>query len=369
MTMTQKHYNILWIDDQWEEQQAFIRYCSNHEIYITPFALEKDGMQAFESMIDYWDGVILDAKGLTESEKEVASLSSLRAAVDRLNRLSSKRDVPYYILTGQPDLISSENFQQLFGNFYIKDNDESEANLIKDIKLRADELIETRVRQEFQSPCVFIKENSPEKYHELIEALKAFKGYPSTCILESKNPNDYRQYLEVLCEKCYQKGILPKSIAKGASLNECMRFLWDSSISYVPAGIKSLLRFADDYTQKGSHYYLQYKLEYIHIVGISAIINLLSWGSTLVDPTEDQKQEISQLAEKISSNSSDKKTFTGLVDQDGYGNFYSEDCIIKCSGIERLFGKTVTIKAVINKNYPEKEPYEFYCGWLPTEVE
>ena len=123
--MANNKYNILWIDDEWDKMTTFQRECEElYGLYLEPYRTRKAGMEALERNIDHWDAVLLDAKMFDENDNETASLTGLGKAKQRLDELSIRRAIPYFISTGQPDLISDKNFKDLFGDYYIKGNDD-----------------------------------------------------------------------------------------------------------------------------------------------------------------------------------------------------------------------------------------------------
>ena len=104
-------YNILWIDDEWDKMPLFKSRCEEiHNLHLEPFRTRKAGIEALERDLDHWDA---------------------GKAKQRLDELSLKRVIPYFISTGQPDLISDENFKDLYGDYYIKKKDD--ARLIEDM--------------------------------------------------------------------------------------------------------------------------------------------------------------------------------------------------------------------------------------------
>lgn len=127
-------YNVIWIDDEWEKMSQFKQECEViHQIKLYPFKTQKSGMEALDTNLKKWDAVLLDAKMFDESEEnEVAKLDGLRKAIEHINQLSLRRKIPYFISTGQPDLMNNETFEQSFGKYYIKKNDDLQ--LIADMK-------------------------------------------------------------------------------------------------------------------------------------------------------------------------------------------------------------------------------------------
>lgn len=89
-------------------------------------------MEELDRNLNSWDAVILDAKMFDESEDETPKLDGLRKAIRHIDQLSMKKSIPYFISTGQPDLMGNEMFTQSFGHFYIKERDDLQ--LIEDLK-------------------------------------------------------------------------------------------------------------------------------------------------------------------------------------------------------------------------------------------
>lgn len=105
-------YHILWIGDEWEEMTSFQKYCKLHyNMELTPFKTQKEGLDTYAKNPTFWEAVILDAKVLNESEQEVPSVTGLRDAVLRIKE--EFKELPYFISTGQPDLLSDNMFKSI----------------------------------------------------------------------------------------------------------------------------------------------------------------------------------------------------------------------------------------------------------------
>ena len=53
-----KKYNVIWIDDEYDKQDAFIDYCKALDIDLVPYKVASQGLKALEDDISYWDAVI-----------------------------------------------------------------------------------------------------------------------------------------------------------------------------------------------------------------------------------------------------------------------------------------------------------------------
>ena len=95
-------YEILWIDDEWDQMVSFKEECEViHQIKLHPFRTQKAGMEALDENLKKWDAILLDARMFDQSEEnEVAKLDGLRKAIAHINQLASRRSIPYFIFTG-----------------------------------------------------------------------------------------------------------------------------------------------------------------------------------------------------------------------------------------------------------------------------
>ena len=222
MTMnTSKIYNILWIDDKWDEMPMFKRECEEfNNLHLEPYRTRKAGIDALMRDIDHWDAVLLDAKMLDENENEAPSLTGLGKAKQKLDELSVRRSIPRFISTGQPDLISDQNFKALFGNYYVKGNDDEK--LINDIK----ETIANSDRQQIIS-----------KYFDVFSALHdlGISQYTDSILMDILMPlhypanepnfkpiyhyNQLRQLVEYIFRSCHEVGLIPNQCVTDGKVN------------------------------------------------------------------------------------------------------------------------------------------------------
>lgn len=235
-------YNILWIDDEWDKMTAFKQECEElHDLHLEPFRTRKEGIEALEKDLDHWHAVLLDAKMFDETENEVAKLTGLRKAKERLDQLSLKKVIPYFISTGQPDLLGSENFKESFGDYFEKGKD--------DIRL-----IEAIIDAIKNSDTLQIN----HLYKNVFDALNSLGIYDETksilmAILlplhfPAKDPqfkpayhyNQLRQLLEYIFRACHKVGLIPEQCMSGSNinLNQCSIYLAgkDATIAGVRYG-------------------------------------------------------------------------------------------------------------------------------------
>ena len=238
-------YKILWIDDQYELLSELMERCTlMNGFEITKCRFAKEGLAIFERHLEEWSAVVLDAKVLMESMNEIANLQGLCYCRDRINELKTKRYVPMFVFTGQPDLISSEVFKDMVPKYYSKGDDDDQ--LIEDIKSEADQLEETRIIHKHQT----VFDVWPNSKHDLLRILKVLEDedWQNNSVL-----NDIRKIMDDVMIRLYEKGFCTVR-HNGSNLNECSRALCQAYMEqiipiYVQRSIHSLVAV----TNPGSH--------------------------------------------------------------------------------------------------------------------
>ena len=218
-------YEVIWIDDEWEKMDAFKEECEViHHIYLHPFRTQKAGMDEFDKNPKKWDAIILDAKMFDESENEVPRLDGLRKAVQHIYEKSLLRKVPYFISTGQPDLMDNETFEQAFGTYYIKERDDKK--LIEDLKTIASKSTRFQVKSYYLDALdqlVFLDAWCCEKILDILEAMH----FPEKTIDPLLYYNPLRKALEYVFRAANKVGVIPDDFFSGGmvNLNQCFMFL------------------------------------------------------------------------------------------------------------------------------------------------
>ena len=240
-------YKILWIDDKWEELDSFKDVCELPEngFEVVTCTNAEEGMEIFEAHLEEWSGVILDAKVFKGKGDEVDRLAGLTYSLDKINELKHKRDVPYYIFTGQPDTASGTAFaEQYEGRYYEKDKDEDK--LIADIKKNADEMANTQIIHRHQ--VVF--DTWPESRSELLRLLKVMETEDWN---NNSFFNDIRKVLSDVMFRLYDCGYC--SVAHdGSNIGECSKALGSHTMTdIIPVYIQRSLHTCVEVTNPGSH--------------------------------------------------------------------------------------------------------------------
>lgn len=240
-------YKILWIDDKWEELDSFKDVCELPEngFEMVTCTNAEEGMEIYEANLEEWSGVILDAKVYKGKGDAIDRIAGLAYSVNRINELKYKRDIPYYIYTGQPDTASGTAFaEQYEGRYYEKDRDEDK--LIADIKNNADRLEETQIVHKYQ----LVFDNWPESKHDLIQILKAIEHDDW---LDNSIFNAIRKILSDVVVRLYNCGYCSVE-HDGSNLGECSKVLGDRNMSgIIPVYIQRSLHTCVEVTNPGSH--------------------------------------------------------------------------------------------------------------------
>ena len=307
----EKQYQVIWIDDQWEELISFDTRAEQNNINLTPFKTSAEGMAELEKDTDKWDAVILDAKVYRNSTNETASLSGLFASISKLEQLSSKRIIPWFVLTGQPDLVSNETLQiqleekgkRIFSKYGSDDVD----ILFKELKEQADCQLETQIRHEYSN----VFDVCTQEYIGDQNSSRLLKILLSIKLLDNQNPihfNSIRKITEDIFDKLDKLGVLPREHEREGkvekmSFNGKGRFLTNSN--KVPTYIQRSIQSIVSTTQDASHSRVNTQTElktnnlqvdidvqsgrspYLLFSTVYELLNLIYWLKGFVDENQD----------------------------------------------------------------------------------
>lgn len=288
-------YHILWIDDEWEEMTSFQKYCKLHyNMELTPFKIQKEGLDTYAKNPTFWEAVILDAESLNESEQEMASVASLQNAILRIK--GEFKGLPYFISTGKTKVLDNPMFKSIFPLVYEKG--------IDDEKL-CDDIIQTINEQ----PNRIIKNKYPEIFSWLEgtiadEVLSIIKIYENREFANADIFSKVRKVLDWIMSNLYDYGLLAIKF-NGTNLSECSKFLGNSKLQdVVPVHIQRHLYSLVTIANEGSH--RQHideevktnKAPFLVASTIFELLNVLTWLHQLPNDME-EKQTIEKLAANV----------------------------------------------------------------------
>lgn len=387
-----KKYNILWIDDEWDKMPTFKQECEElYNLKLLPFRTRKDGMQALEEELDKWDAVLLDAKMFDENVNEVAKLKGLRKAISHLDKLSMKRYIPRFISTGQPDLLASEDFKDMVGDYYEKFKDDeklmvdilsaihnAESSQIKVIYSNVFTSIETLGISEYID-SILLDILLPLHYTEKQSSFKPIHHY-----------NQLRQFVEYLFRACHKVGLIPdQCIPNGiVNLNQCSIYLAGKNAEkagvrygepgervipeYIEAIIRSVLDFgnvhshtveldAED-TIKIENILRSSQSKYL-IFGLALqMCEVITWFAKYI--SEHNNKEINLLHCQplmIDEKAEDYEGKEYVVEQDENNNFHCGQCLLSYTAAQRYKGLKVTLFDVTDNTTKNRNNYPYFA--------
>ncbi|MBQ9201939.1 MAG: hypothetical protein IJ154_06185 [Bacteroidales bacterium] len=393
--MANNKYNILWIDDEWDKMTTFQRECKElYGLYLEPFRTRKDGMDALDRDIDHWDAVLLDARMFDENDNERASLDGLRKAKQRLDELSIRRAIPYFISTGQPDLISDQIFKESFGEYYVKGNDD--VKLVDDMLKAIENSDSQQVKAIYKDVFSGLDKIGVRQYVEpiLMDILIPLH-------LPAKEPNfkpvyhfnQLRQLLEYLFRACNKVGLVPdQCMADGrVNLNQCSLYLAGKDAEksgvrygekgkriipeYVESIIRAILEFGnihshtveleEDDLQKIEGIFRTAQSRFI-IFGLTLqICEAVIWFSEYIPKHDDKEvnlllcnelqREESTRNEEDGANKYRNREFVPVKDEDGI--WHCEECYVKITSWESGKMELTEISPNTDKRTNAKYPY------------
>ena len=391
-------YNVLWIDDQWDTLDGFIEKAATvYNLSITPYRTSKAGIEAIRSDLDKWDAVILDAKGLDESENEATDVIGLRKAKDFL--LSLSKPIPYFIYTGQTDYLSSDFFKSAFGDFYSKYDGYNK--ILKAVVEAIEKKVENQTIHNYQdlfssleslgiseyTKDTFLDILLPLHYKEKEEGFRPVHHY-----------TQLRKVIEYLFRVCGEVGLVPEQCIENGlvNLNQCSVYLSGKitekltvKLRYIGEGgrivpeyiekiIHSVLNFGNTSShtielntedkEKIENLFKSLKSNYLIYALTLQLCEVVVWFANYI-PTHNDKEYNLSLCERI-INEIDSKNYEGkdyIIEQDEKNNFHCGLCRVSYKAAQNCIGKLVTLYGVIDNDSKDKDGYPLYAKFKIKE--
>jgi hypothetical protein len=398
-------YNVIWIDDEWDTRgKNFIELCRlRHQILITPFKTRKDGIAALESNLKHWDAVILDAKAYNNSENEEADTDGLYAARERLIELRLQRYIPFFVLTGQPDLMSEKSFEKSVGKFYDKKKPDDVNKLIYDIKDEASKSSRYQIRSMYHDSVERLKNISIEACEVVVDILEAMH-YPELPFTPKLYFNPLRQALEYIFRTANKAGIIPDDFfASGnVNLNQCFMYIIGRNAEIVGfrygnqgeriapgyihnmmsliinlGNIKSHSQLSDDEVQEAENKFLNDGVSSKNLVFSMALqlIEICAWMNRYIAEHPNREENL-RMCRKLENASQEEikeaVANVGIVERDEDGIFHIGDKFCLYSKLVQQNGwlgkelKIIRYDKNNNEKTREKDPY-FAMNLQPLE--
>jgi len=290
---------VLWIDDQWKDQPDFIADAEFENIDVTPAESHEEGMNELNGKEDFFDAVILDAKVKDAKDSTVTNLIGLKNSRDKLIELNKEIYLPFFIFTGQPDYANNDIFEQSFGKYYLKGQDNNK--LLEDIRINVALKPERQFRLKFSEAfhCFDLGILNQNAKRLLIANLENLEKED----FRKKNINVQRDMLEAIFIGLNKPiPCIPNEFFNNnAPIQECcVRFLenrptnnnkrrtdsdfFESTLTVqLPQDIKSAIRKLKESTNGYSHLHENDMAKYPFLANTFLILELLEWLPKFVE--------------------------------------------------------------------------------------
>lgn len=301
--MSEQHkIKVLWIDD--EPQDGFRKYAYNQKgIYLDVAKSVDEGLEMLQNRDKIYEAIILDANCVIRPG-DVPVLDALTYAIVNLYRL--RIDIPWFVYTAGgerwkeilPYLIPKD-ILWLKRQYYDKPADQEA--ILDDIREAVSQFQATQIKQKY--PEVFEVYEGMDLINLLID-MHNNDAFSRDCTV----PNRVRQIMDFICDYMSKIGIVPFDF-EPSKITEHSRFIGKKEMNeIIPLHIQRLMFFLVDYSNNGSHRFLQVtelirsgKAPYVNITAVYALLNILQWLSSLPDLDSDAMDLIAVKAAMIYS--------------------------------------------------------------------
>lgn len=227
-------YEVLWIDDDAEKQDGFLESAYLEGLNINYYKTSKQGMEELKSKIEQYDAVILDAMVFNESEDEKAGLTGLQNSIKKINSLSERKKIPYFIFSGYIDKEEHASTREMLADetIFIKSKDNQA--LFNAIKEAADEQEITQLKHKYPNPFSVCDDGylGNKEFIRVLQLTKDLEN-PENIINQQDALSPMRKILEALFAKLNTIGLIPDEIQNGkGAINGASIFLAGNNKAY-----------------------------------------------------------------------------------------------------------------------------------------
>lgn len=286
-------YNVLWIDDEFQKQADLIGDAEQDGIDITAFESHEEGIRELNERPNYYHAVILDAKVKEKATDTVTNLKGLRASRDFLIEYNKEFYLPYFIFTGQPDYMDNDMFEESYGKYYIKGQDNE--ILFRAIIEAQEGKNETQARKDFSESFVAFDKGilSTADKSNFLDIIRCFNEQDYL----KRNINAQRDLLEgIFIALNYPLPCIPDSFFRNGSPNQewCVRFLEGRRTNdnngnshtikvAIPNDIKTAIRKLKESTNQYSHVSEDELVKLPFLANFYLLQEVLCWLPEFVD--------------------------------------------------------------------------------------
>ena len=331
--MSDKKYNVIWIDDKCNEDPFFVLAAKKRGIIVNPFEFGKDGLNELKKNLIKYDAVILDVKCLYQSRQEADSSAHFYMIHKEILRLSIKtgEEIPCFVYSGQPDYSSNSEFENYLNGdkLYVKGSDDTQ--LFEDIKEVSDKRLNTQIRHKYLDEVGKLPNNILAEMTDILTYVEnSITGNPDIF-------NKMRAILDWLMVQLNEYGLLAVK-HNGANLNACSVYLAKNELKdYVPVYIQRSMHSCVEICNNGSH-----RIEIFNTVQsnlapflirstVFELLNLLKWYYLL--PRDEAS--IDKMKALVATVPPDDK-IEGALEIDDHNNYYFDNCLVNYKTVAEL---------------------------------
>ena len=225
-----KDYNVIWVDDDWDELTEFKDECEDLHIHLQPFSYQKAAMDELDKHPNSWDAVLLDGEIKDKSEHEKPSTNGLHKALMYL--AEKHKEIPHFISTGKDKVKDNEMLKD--ERIYIKDIDDEK--LFDDIRNTIDNIERFKIKSFYSNAIEQLRSIDTWCSEKILDILEAMH-LPEKKIDPLLYYNPLRQTLEYIFREANKVSIIPDEfIGKekdNVNLNQCVQFLSGRNADWI----------------------------------------------------------------------------------------------------------------------------------------
>ncbi len=380
--MSNKVYNILWVDDEHEKLDDTKRSALDFDLKLVPFKSLDAGMAELERNSILYDGVLLDAKFFEKEDDfpDTEDTDYVHRAKERILQLPKKFDI--HILTGQAEAFDSSDFKKAFKKVFKKGISDDEDALFNSLKVAAEGQLDFQIRNEYKRVFEIGNEKylGSKIYEPIINLLKQIK---STNDFEPTKDNllPLRKIIENSFDKLFELGIIPEEIYK-AGLNPTVKFLCNNKSNSGYNVVKdfmhpSMAYFFDNLvfiTQDSQHdkkglklnideYISNIKSPYLFKSLVFQVLDYLIWLKQFID--ENPNPEVNKNLWTKDGNIvtvTNESDLIGQLQQDEGRNYYIGQYVFPYTKVHGIYniGDMIEITKTTQNDKTTKDKYPFF---------
>ena len=254
-------YKVLWIDDDAEEQDAFLDSAYQNGLDINYYKTSKQGMEELVSNIEQYDAVILDAMVYNESEDENASLKGLFSSIKKINSLSERKKIAYFIFSAYIDNDTYASAREMLSGERIFIKSKDNLALFNAVKNAADKQEITQLKHKYPVPFSLCEDNylGTKEFQRVLQIVKDIED-PEKISNQQDSLSPLRKVLESIFKKLNAIVLIPDEIHNNpGAINGASIFLSGTHNSYkyneelLHPVISESIRHLISLTQDASH--------------------------------------------------------------------------------------------------------------------